>query len=483
MRLPLAPRLCLTLAALLFCAAEAPSPAAPPPLTIADGAAIAAVLKSAPAQGLAAPDETADAAALADPDPAVRADAEARLVKAAIAYAADEHGDALDPRAVDRNFDLRAPYDAAADFARARAAGQVAAWITGLVRKDGAYLALVAARAEYAALVQQGGWPPVAAGKPLRPGASDPRAPDLRRRLAIEGYVDATPVDPKTPELFDLGLSAALADFQAHHALPSDGVLTPETTAALNVNASDRLAAIDLNLLRARWMPPAPPAERIEVDTAAPDATLFVDGQPALAMRAIVGQPTKRTPSFAAEVVGVEFNPPWIVPRDIAARELYPHERRSPGYFARNDFYVSNGQLIQRAGPKSALGYIKFDVVDPFTVYLHDTPSRSWFASDKRWRSHGCIRLQMPRELATLLLGPQGWTREAVDAAIAAHATRTVPLKAHTPVFVVYRTAVATPDGKVAFRPDVYGWDQELAKALVEGAPAIPHGEVTKAAP
>ena len=65
-------------------------------------------------------------------------------------------------------------------------------------------------------------------------------------------------------------------------------------------------------------------------------------------MRAIAGEPTKRTPTFASKVVAIEFNPPWIVPADIAAKELYPKERRSPGYFARNDLYVANGQLIQR---------------------------------------------------------------------------------------------------------------------------------------
>jgi murein L,D-transpeptidase YcbB/YkuD len=479
------PRLCLALAFATLAAAQAPAPPpAPPPLTIADGAAIVAALTGAPAQGLEAPDETADAAALADPDPVVHADAEARLIKAAIAYAQAEHGADLDPRAIDKDFALRAPYDAAADFAKARAAGQIAVWITGQTRQDAPYLALVAARTRYAALVAQGDWGSLAAGPPLKPGVADPRVPDLRQRLAAEGYVDPSPVDPKTPNLFDAGLSAALADFQSHHALKPDGVLTPKTTDALNVSAADRLAAIDVNLVRARWLPVALPPERVEVDTAAPDATLFIDDKPVLPMRAIVGEPTKRTPSFVARITGVEFNPPWIVPPDIAAKELFPHERRSPGYFARNDFYVSHGQVIQRAGPKSALGYIKFEVPDPFTVYLHDTPSRSWFASDKRWRSHGCVRLQMPRELATLLLAPQGWTRDDVDAAIATHITRTVPLKIQPAVFVVYRTAEAAPDGKVAFRPDVYGWDQELADALA-GHPesATPPNQTTTAAP
>ena len=132
------PRLCLALAFATLAAAQAPAPPpAPPPLTIADGAAIVAALTGAPAQGLEAPDETADAAALADPDPVVHADAEARLIKAAIAYAQAEHGADLDPRAIDKDFALRAPYDAAADFAKARAAGQIAVWITGQTRQIG----------------------------------------------------------------------------------------------------------------------------------------------------------------------------------------------------------------------------------------------------------------------------------------------------------------------------------------------------------
>jgi murein L,D-transpeptidase YcbB/YkuD len=159
------------------------------------------------------------------------------------------------------------------------------------------------------------------------------------------------------------------------------------------------------------------------------------------------------------------------VPPDIAAKELYPKQRRSPGYFARNDFYVSGGQLIQRAGPKSSLGYVKFDIPDAFDVYLHDTPARTLFARDKRWLSHGCMRIENPRDLAAALLGPQGWNRTTVDAAIAAGATRTVRLKTPVPVFVVYRTVVADAAGHASFRSDVYGWDAELEAALAARQP------------
>jgi murein L,D-transpeptidase YcbB/YkuD len=183
-------------------------------------------------------------------------------------------------------------------------------------------------------------------------------------------------------------------------------------------------------------------------------------------MRAVVGDPKHHTPSLASEVVSIVFNPPWVVPSSIAAKELFPKEARNHGYFARNGFRVVGGQLVQHPGPKAALGYLKFEIPTPFDVYLHDTPSRSLFKNDARWLSHGCVRLEDPRGLATVLLTPQGWSRDDVDTTIANRATKRFPLDVHMPVFIVYRTAAADAAGAVTFRPDVYGWDAQLADAL-----------------
>lgn len=449
--------------------------ASPRPLSIGDAAAIAQALADASTEGLqGAPstDVRPALAALLSLDAAQRADAEAQLSAAAIALARAEHGQALDPAKLDRNFALGASYDAASDFAAARDGDRIAAWLGGLVPQSADVRNLAKARAAYAAVVAAGGWATIDAGKPPKLGAPDPRSVALRTRLGAEGYVapppqsPPPPAPPVPPETYDAALAQALAQFQAAHGLPADGQLTAATLAALNVPADARLATIDANLVRARWLPAQLPADRIEADTGDPQVTLYLDDKPVLTMRAIVGQPTKRTPTFAAEVVAVQFNPPWVVPPDIAARELYPKERRAPGYLARNAFVVSNGQLIQRAGPKSALGELKFVVRDPFDVYLHDTPARTLFAHDKRWLSHGCIRLANPRGLAEALLGRQGWTPAAVEAAIAAGGTSTTPLEAKIPVFVVYRTAVADNDGRTTFRADVYGWDAKLIRAM-----------------
>ncbi len=463
--------------------ARAADPAPAPPLSPDDGRAIAAAIERARGEGIDAPSAGVALAGLSSADPAVRETADASLSAFATSIAAAEHGQRINPPSVDRNFALRPAYDAASDFAAARRSGRVAAWVAALAPTDPLFVNLVAARQRYAAIVAKGGWPTIPAGAAPKLGAAEPRAPLLAVRLNIEGYdvessvvgasppAGATTLAPARAPTFDAALATALRAFQVDHGLKADGVLSAATLAALDVPANDRLAAIDANLERERWLPHVLPADRIEVDTGDPQATLFRDGQAILTMRAIVGQPTKQTPTFASQVVAIVFNPPWVVPADIAAKELFPKERRSPGYLAKNDFYVANGQLIQRAGPKASLGYLKFDIPDPFDVYLHDTPARSLFALPRRWLSHGCVRLQNPRDLAAALLAQQGWDRAAVDAAITENDTHSVRLAKPAPVFVVYRTVVADAAGHASFRPDTYGWDAELEAALAAAKP------------
>jgi hypothetical protein len=367
------------------------APAPTPHLSPSDAAAIARTLSEAPQQGL-------PAAKLPDPG---SPDYVAQVQKAAIAFAEAEHGLIRDPESLDAEFALKAPFDAPDGFATAVASGGAPAWVQSQFRHDPDYLALVAARAQYAKSV-----------------ASSP----------------------------------------------------------LNFIARSRLAAIDANLERMRWAPVDLPATRVVADVGGPEVTLFVDDKVALDMRAVAGEAKRQTPTFASEVTAVEFNPPWIVPPDIAKSEILPKGR---GYLRRHDFYVSDGRVIQRAGSHSSLGYVKFEVTDPFEVYLHDTPSRADFSRGLRFLSHGCIRVQEPRELAATLLG---WAPDQVDAAIAAKATHTESLKSPIPLFVVYRTVLLGPGGKLLFRPDVYGWDSEVDAALA-GRPQPSGGAATQAAP
>jgi murein L,D-transpeptidase YcbB/YkuD len=94
---------------------------------------------------------------------------------------------------------------------------------------------------------------------------------------------------------------------------------------------------------------------------------------------------------------------------------------------------------------------------------MHDTPSRNLFASDYRFLSHGCVRVQGVVDLAAWLLdganGPALGKLE-IDAKIASGAREEVRLSRPVPVVWVYMTAWASADGTVHFRDDVYHLDE-----------------------
>lgn len=421
------------------------------PLTAGERAAILSALTRA---GAPPP----DASTLASED------LEARL----LAHARQEAGLIRQPTRLNALWSLVPPArDLVAEWTAARARGVGASWIAGLSPADARYHRLVAARQAYSAWVEAGGWPQLVAGTVLRPGDVGPEVEALRARLAAEGFeVPATTASvPFDPELFDPGLEAAVRSFQTLRGLEVDGVVGPATFAALNIDAEARLAQIDANLERWRWLPRPLPATRIEADVGAARAALFIDGVQVLEMRIIVGAPATKTPMFASRIETVVFNPPWNVPASITNGELLPRAARDPGYLARNNFTYQDGRLQQRPGPGNALGQLKFDMDSPFGVYLHDTPGRAAFERSSRTLSHGCMRLEKPRELAALLLARQGWTRKSLDEVIAQGQTRRVDLAAPVPVFVIYRTALADAAG-LRLLPDPYGWDAQLTAAL-----------------
>ncbi len=387
-----------------------------------------------------------------------------RLAAVLVGHAKAELGQRLRPSAVDREWAIEAPRrDVAAELAAARRDGRLAAWLADLPPPARAYGALESLASRYRTLVDHGGWARLPKGAAFGPGDRGAAVTALRVRLTAEGYGAAAAADPT---LFDPPLQVAVAAFQRAHDLPDNGRIDAPTRLALDVPAEDRLQQIEANLERWRWLPHALPADRLEVDVAGESAVLFADAAPVLDMKVIVGSPGHRTPMFASHLTAIVFDPPWNVPEDIVQHEILPKAARDPGYLAREDFIWIEGRLQQRAGPKSSLGLIKFDLPSPFGVYLHDTPAKSLFARRARALSHGCMRLEKPQALATALLAPQGWSPEMVSAAMAAGQTRTVPLQRTMPLYVVYWTVTVGADGAPVFRRDIYGWDRRLANAL-----------------
>jgi murein L,D-transpeptidase YcbB/YkuD len=127
-------------------------------------------------------------------------------------------------------------------------------------------------------------------------------------------------------------------------------------------------------------------------------------------------------------------------------------------------------RLRQRPSSRNPLGRVKFVFPNAADVYLHGTPDTTLFARQRRDFSHGCIRVEQPAALAAWVLrDQQAWTRDSVDAAMAAKPTRRALLTHPMPVILFYTTAVAEPRQGVAFYDDIYGHDRRLDEALRAG--------------
>lgn len=390
------------------------------------------------------------------------------LVRAALDHAHAVHAGRLDPADFQKDWGLRPlAYDPLPAFVDAVKRDRLAQWIASLPPPYAGYDGLRKGLAIYRGIDAAGGWKVLASGPDLALGATGARVTALRQRLAVE---DAQV--KRSGDKFDAELVEAVRRAQRRYGLNPTGTVAGQTLAALNVPAADRVRQIMANMERWRWLPQDLPKNRIQVNIAAAVLTVFDGDVPVASMRAVTGRPGDETPMLQSKIHSIVINPPWNVPTSIATRELWPKEKKSPGYLKRNGFKVidtGNGgtRLQQQAGTRSALGRYKFDFDNAFAVYLHDTPSQSTFAQYSRLASHGCVRLEKPAELANLLLkNESAWGGDAIEAAVDKGDTVRARLTDPVTVYLLYWTAFASGNGQMNFRGDPYGWDGTLAAKI-----------------
>ncbi len=411
---------------------------------------------------------------------APRGPGDAALIEATIRYAQAVKTGRLPTDKFRADWGLRPlPFDARGGLARAVYDDRLEAWLNSLPPDYPGYETLQQGLVTYRAIRASGGWQSLPAGPDLKLGSTGPAVELLRARLAAEdpdapAAVGRTEVplapagqpQPVGEPLFDMALAEAVKRAQKRMGLEPSGTVGAATRAALNTPVQRRIDQIVANMERWRWLPPVMPADRVQVNVAAGVLTLFKADQPTLSMRAVTGKPNGgETPLLVSEIHSIVLNPPWNVPAGIAARELFP---KGSAYLASAGFRVLPGGMLQQApGPGSALGLIKFDFLNPYAVYLHDTPSKGGFARYTRLASHGCVRLEKPLALARAIMeGDPVWTPEKIDATIAGGKTTRAPVARPVAVFLLYWTAYVTPDGQVNFRQDPYGWDTLLIQRI-----------------
>jgi murein L,D-transpeptidase YcbB/YkuD len=293
-----------------------------------------------------------------------------------------------------------------------------------------------------------------------------PNSPDyMALRRALQSYpwgaADGRALPP------DAGQEGQRQAYRPAQRIPAD--TTPEQT------NEARLRQIAVALERLRWLPRNVPADRVWVNIANARLVLYQGDRPVFTTRVVVGEVDKQTPEFQTTIDSLLFNPPWNVPVSIASKEILPKLARDPNYLTRHHMVTrGNGAIQQLPGAGTALGQLKFEMQDRFDVYLHDTPLKNLFSRDNRRQSHGCVRVQNPRELAALLLQHPV---EVINKGIALGYTNRRMLPAPVPVFLVYQTAFAGADGAIEFRPDVYQRDEDVWQQLhpARQAPVAQH--------
>jgi len=263
--------------------------------------------------------------------------------------------------------------------------------------------------------------------------------------------------------------------------LLNDGVLGSTALDAFNIPLNQRMKEVKNALNYLRW------TETIRQTSSVlllniPSAYLMVysQGKVVLDSKVVVGKPSTPTPTVTSTITAVVLYPFWNVPYKIATRELLPRIKRDIGFLDAGNYEVLNSEgrvvdphkinwknlsadnfpyrIRQSTGCDNSLGIVKFEFYNPFSVYLHDTPYKGFFSLNKRYLSHGCMRVENYLELAHLLLGRN---RIAIDTLTAKgclfqQAPKSVRPENGLPVMILYSTAWYNKDGEVRFYDDVY---------------------------
>lgn len=344
-----------------------------------------------------------------------------------------------------------------------------------------------ALRQAYAAARQQplANWAPLPAGPLLKPGRNDARVPALRQRLLAEGYPAGEAGNE--PLRYDETLVEALTAFQRQHNLQPDGILGPFTLGELNVDALTRRDQLRINLERLRWLADDLAQVRVAVNVAGAELHVLEQGREIWRTRTQVGRPKRKTPLLRSQLQRLTLNPSWTVPPTIYRQDKLPKIRADIGFLARNHLQVLDAQgnrldpeqvdwnapgairLRQPPGPSNPLGRLALRFPNPFTVYLHDTPSQALFDKSPRLFSSGCVRVEAVQTLLTYLL-PEAELAE-ISLRIESGKQQEYPLAQPIPLLLAYWTVEIDERGLPRYSPDLYDRDPALIRALLGTPP------------
>jgi L,D-transpeptidase YcbB len=427
-------------------------------------------------------------------DPAARdtllKEFEIRLSTSVLTYIQDDVRGRVNPNKISEYYDFkRKTVNLLAALKNIAASPDVAAYVNSRTPDSPEFQALVK---ELATLrnTQTASAPRIviAPGTLLKPGIANPELKNIlaaikmkasdalkvQHALALANYTGS---DEYTPELVSL-----VEDFQKENGLKPDGIIGKASIRFLQGGdtSESKIAKVLVALEQIRWLPNDLGPRRVFINEPAFRAYYVQDYKEQFSMGVVVGAKAHQTYFFQDEIETVEFNPYWGVPRSIIVNEMLPKLRADAGYLDNLGYEVSVGgkpvsssnidwfktssvDVRQPPGSGNALGQLKILFPNAHSIYMHDTPQKSFFARDMRALSHGCVRLSDPKKMAAAVLG---MTEDNVAAQIAGGKNKSVSVPQKFPVYVSYFTAWPNKDGVVEYFEDVYDRDTYLNKAL-----------------
>lgn len=322
----------------------------------------------------------------------------------------------------------------------------------------------------------------------IKPGDSSPQIANIIKGIQQRGS-EALKKDhaailasyQQTPE-YTPDLVSLVEGFQKEKGLTADGVIGQSTVRAMvGENSDAKVQKLNIAMEQLRWLPAELGPRYVFINQPAFMVYYHNNDKEELSMRVVVGGKAHQTFFFEDQIQTVEFNPFWGVPQSIIINEMLPKLRADPNYLDRTgyqvevnghavpsssvDWYGSTKSIAVRQPPSSdnALGELKILFPNSHAIYMHDTPSKSFFKKDMRALSHGCVRLADPRAMAAAVLNT---SVAEVAKQIAKGENKAVPVPQKVPVYIAYFTAWPNKDGVVQYFDDVYDRDAATQRAF-----------------
>ncbi|MBC7902000.1 MAG: L,D-transpeptidase family protein [Gemmatimonadaceae bacterium] len=295
-------------------------------------------------------------------------------------------------------------------------------------------------------------------------------------------------------------LRQAVIKYQKEKGIRATGEIGAQTAASLNTNDWERFKRIAITLDRYKMLADTMPEKYIWVNIPAFQMQLRDTDTVGIESRVVVGKPITRTPLLTGRITDMVTYPQWTIPTSIIAKEILPGIKKDPEYLAKKGYSLVDDKgevidpytvdwtkykkgipykVVQGSGDDNALGILKFNFSNKYSVYLHDTNQRYFFKNTMRALSHGCVRVQEWQKLAYFILsndsinGPvniQSFKSDSLRAWLQRKEKHVIPVRTRIPLYIRYFTCEAR-EGKLKIYDDIYGEDKILSERYFASKP------------